>query len=293
MAPSNNRRPGFSRRAQVGLFVGYVFAVAGSIISAALLAFATFDPTAFAALRLTVSEITAPASTGLAVVGQGIRDVPGAVSDYLAVRQRNAALRKELSDAHALLMRARALSYENRRLKHLLAVRDRTIDPVATARLVSSTASSTRRFATLNAGFRQGVQAGQPVRGPEGLIGRVVESGPDTARVLLLADAESIIPVRRTRDGLPAIAAGRGDGLLEIRAANLADGAFEVGDVLITSGTGGIYGPGIPVARIVSRSHDTILARPFAIPDSLDYALVQKAFLPPMPAADAHPVAPK
>ena len=164
---------------------------------------------------------------------------------------------------------------------------------MATARLVSSTASSTRRFATLNAGFRQGVHAGQPVRGPEGLIGRVVESGPDTARVLLLADAESIIPVRRTRDGLPAIAVGRGDGLLEIRAANLADGAFQVGDVLITSGTGGIYGPGIPVARIVSRSRDAILARPFAIPDSLDYALVQKAFLPPMPAADVHPAGTK
>lgn len=286
MAPSNNRRPGFSRRAQVGLFVGYVFAVAGSIIAAALLAFATFDPTAFAALRLTVSELTAPVSTSMAVVGQGIRDIPGAVSDYLFVRQRNAALRKELADAHALFMRARALSYENRRLKHLLAIRDRTIDPVATARLVSSTASSTRRFATLNAGFRQGVQAGQPVRGPEGLIGRVIESGPDTARVLLLADAESIIPVRRTRDGLPAIAAGRGDGLLDVRAANLADGTFQVGDVLITSGTGGIYGPGIPVGRVVSRTRDTVLARPFAIPDALDYALVQKAFLPPMPAAE-------
>jgi rod shape-determining protein MreC len=287
MAPPNNRRPGFSRRAQYGLFIGYVVAVSGSIIAAALLAFATFDPIAFAAMRLAVAELTAPASTGMAMAGQGVSQVPGTISDYFAVRQRNAELRKELDDAHALFMRARALSYENRRLKQLLHVRDRMVDPVTTARLVSSSASSTRRYATLNAGFRQGVKAGQPVRGPEGLIGRVVESGPDTARVLLLADAESIVPVRRTRDGLPAIAAGRGDGLLEIRAANLADGSFQIGDVLITSGTGGIYGPNIPVARIVSRNRDTVLARPFAIPDSLDYALVQKAYLP-QAAADTH-----
>ncbi len=86
--------------------------------------------------------------------------------------------------------------------------------------------------------------------------------------------------MRRTRDGLPAIAAGRGDGLLEIRAANLADNSFHEGDLLVTSGTGGIYGPNIPVATIVSRDRDTVLAHPLEIPDSFDYAIVQKAYLP-------------
>ncbi|WP_374146374.1 rod shape-determining protein MreC [Sphingomonas sp. 28-63-12] len=264
--------------------MSYVVAVAGSLVAAALLALSTFDPSTFAALRLAVAELTTPVSAGVGAIGRGIISVPAAIGDYFAVKQRNEALRKQIADSHAVLMRARALSYDNRRLKRLLQLRERTSDPVATARLVSSSASSTRRFAMLNAGFRQGVAAGQPVRGPEGLIGRILEAGPNTARVLLLTDPESIVPVRRTRDGLPAIAAGRGDGWIEIRSVNLINATFLPGDVLITSGTGGIYAPNIPVARVVRKGNDVALARTFTQPDTLDFALVQKTFMAMPPA---------
>jgi len=287
MAPSRNRRPGFSRRAQYSLFLGYVIAVAGSLVGAVLLALATLDPPAFAALRATVAEITTPISSGIAALGRGIASIPSSASDYVGVRKENAQLRKELEDNHALLMRARTLSYDNRRLKALLKLREATPGPVVAARLVSSSASSTRRFAVLNAGSWQGVMQGQPVRGPEGLIGRILETGPNTARILLLSDPESIVPVRRTRDGLPALAAGRGDGLLDIRSASLANVGFEPGDIFVTSGTGGIYSPNIPVARVLKRARDTALARTFAEPDTLDFALVQQAFLPVASAAAA------
>lgn len=279
MAPPRNRRPGFSRRAQYGLFLGYVVAVAGSLVAAALLALSTFDPSTFAALRLALAELTTPISAGVGAVGRGIVSIPGTIGDHFTLVERNAALRKQIEDTHALLMRARALSYDNRRLKKLLALREQSTDPVTTARLVSSTASSTRRFATLNAGFRQGVATGQPVRGPEGLIGRILEAGPNTARVMLLSDPESIVPVRRTRDGMPAIAMGRGDGWIEIRSVTISNVAFLPGDVLITSGTGGIYPPNVPVARVVRKSTDSALARSFAQPDTLDFALVQRAFM--------------
>lgn len=280
MAPSRNRRPGFSRRAQYSLFLSYVIAVAGALVGAVLLALATLDPPAFAALRAATAEVTTPVSSGIAAIGRGIASIPASVSDYIGVRRQNEQLRKELADNHALLMRARTLSYDNRRLKTLLQLRESVPNPVVAARLVSSSASSTRRFAVLNAGSWQGVKQGQPVRGPEGLIGRVLETGPNTARVLLLSDPESVVPVRRTRDGLPALAAGRGDGLLDIRSASLANVGFEPGDIFVTSGTGGIYSPNIPVARVLKRARDTALARTFAQPDTLDFALVQEGFLP-------------
>ncbi|CAN5384083.1 hypothetical protein BH09PSE4_BH09PSE4_20030 [soil metagenome] len=292
MAPSRNRRPGFSRRAQYGLFVGYVITVAGAIVGAVLLAIATLNPPAFAALRGGVAELTTPISSGLSVLTRGIVGIPSTISSYVAVRTENEALKKQLFDARALLMRARSLSYDNRRLKALLRVRDGSSDPVAVARLVNSSASSTRRYATLNAGSRHGVREGQPVRGPEGLIGRVLETSPNTARVLLLADPESVVPVRRTRDGLPAIAAGRGDGWVEIRSVGLVNAPFDAGDVFVTSGTGGIFAPGIPVARVVSKGRDAALARTYAQPETLDFALVQKAFVdtpPPAPVADTRP----
>lgn len=290
MAPPSNRRPGFSRRAQYSLFIGYVVAVAGSLLGAVLLALSTLDPPAFAALRATVGEITTPVSSGIAGAGRGVASIPAIVASYVAVRDENVLLRNRLADAHALVMRARAVSYDNRRLKALLGLRERVSDPIVTARLVSSSASSSRRFAVLNAGSWQGVRKGQPVRGPEGLIGQILETGPNSARVLLLTDPESVVPVRRTRDGLPALAAGRGDGLLDVRSVASGSATFEPGDVFVTSGTGGVYAPNIPVARVLQhRTGDAALARSFAQPDTLDFALVQQAFMPVAPSLPGQP----
>ena len=283
MAPARDRRTGFSRRRQYGVFMGYVLAVAGAVVGLVLLVASTFNPPAFSALRMSVAGVTTPVSTGLATVGSSISDIPAAIGNYFFVKQENVALRADRARTRALLMRARTIAYDNRRLRSLLAIRDRSPEPVVTARLVSSSASSGRRYALLNAGRWSGVKPGMPVRGPDGLIGRVVETGPNAARVLLLSDGDSIVPVRRTRDGLPAIAAGRGDGMIDIRSVNATNVRFNAGDLFVTTGTGGIYGPGVPVARVTRAGSDSVMARTFADPDTLDFALVEKVFMPVPP----------
>lgn len=287
MAPPRNRRPGFSRRAQYGLFFGYVVAGFGALIAAVLLVIAAVNPTAFAALRTGTTELTAPVSSAVAAIGRAILSVPTAIGNHFRVAHENSQLRQQLKAEHELVVRANTLGYDNRRLKALLGIRERSTDTVVSARLISSSASSTRRYAVLNAGSRQGVREGQPVRGPEGLIGRILETGPDTARVLLLSDPESVVPVRRSRDGLPGIASGRGDGVLDIRSISLADNAFQVGDIMVSSGTGGMYPPNIPVAKVVSRSRDGAIAHTFERADTLDFALVQQAFFRTAPAPEA------
>lgn len=283
MAPPNNRRPGFSRRAQYGLFISYVTAIAGAVLGLILLVISTYAPQTFAGLRSAASELTTPISSGLSAVRRAVVDIPEGAGGYFGIMRENARLHAQVNAERHIVLRARTLSRENARLRRLLAVRDPAAETVVAARLVSSTASSTRRFATLNAGTWQGVRTGYPVRGPEGLIGRVLESGPNSARVLLVIDPESIVPVRRTRDGLPAIAVGRGDGMIDVRSAGSANAPFSPGDAFVTSGTGGLYPPDIPVARVVSKSNDGALARPFADPDTLDFALVQRAFMPAPP----------
>lgn len=287
MAPPRNRRPGFSRRAQFGLFLGYVGAVGGALIGALLLLLSTFNPPAFAAVRGVFAEITTPVASAFAWLRGGVAGVPSGVSSYVNVRGENERLRKQLAEDGVLVARARTLNHENQRLRAMLQLRDVTTDAVTIARLVSSSASSTRRYATLNAGNWQGVKPGQPVREAAGLIGQVIETSPNTARVLLIVDPESIVPVRRTRDGLPAIAAGRGDGLLDIRSASVATMIFQPGDTFVTSGTGGIFAPDVPVARVIRTARDIAVAQPSANPDSLDFALVQQSFLPPLPPAPA------
>ena len=290
MAPPLSRRTGFSRRAQYSVFIGYVAAAIGIVVGAILVLLSVFNPPAFAAVRSAVAEVTTPISSGLAGLRRAAT-VPGGLTDYFGGAGKIRALEEQLRREHAIVMRARMINAENRRLRALLRIRDVDVTTIVAARLVSSTAASTRRFATLNAGRRQGVEPGQPVRGPEGLIGRVLETGPNAARILLLTDAESIVPVRRTRDGLPAIVSGRGDGLLDVRSASSANVPFKAGDMFVTSGTGGLYPPNIPVARVLADTGDTAAARMLANPDSLDYAIVQKAFLPapPRPAAPVEP----
>ncbi|MGK6355351.1 rod shape-determining protein MreC [Sphingomonas sp. DT-207] len=290
MAPPRNRRPGFSRRAQYGLFLGYVGAIGGALIAVCLLLLSTFNPSAYSAVRRTVAEVTTPISSGLAWAWDGIAGVPQGIGSYLNVRTENARLKQQLEADKHLVVRAQTLTQENQRLRAMLKLRDVATDAVVIARLVNSTSSSTRRFATLNAGSWQGVKRGQPVREAAGLIGQVIETGPNTARVLLIVDPESIVPVRRVRDGLPAIASGRGDGLIDIRSASVAGLTFQPGDSFVTSGTGGVFPPDIPLGRVIRTTGDIAIAQPAANPDALDFAMVQQSFLqPPTPAPVAPP----
>ena len=283
MASPRNRRPGYSRRAQYSLFISYVIFIAGVLVGGVLLLISRLDPPAFSALRAGTAEVTAPVSGGVGWVARGIGSIPGWIGSWFSVHGENARLKDQVTRQEQALLRARAIAYENIRLKKLLAVREPGDDDVVNTRVVSSSASSTRRYALVYAGIAQGVHAGMPVRGPDGLIGRVVEAGPDTARVLMIIDPESVIPVRRLKDGAPGFAAGRGDGMLEVRPIAMANGQFAVGDILVTSGTGGIFPPNVPVAKVTERGRDSALATPLARPDVLDYATVMKAFMPPPP----------
>ncbi|WP_343520967.1 rod shape-determining protein MreC [Sphingomonas sp.] len=293
MAPPRNRRPGFSRRAQYGLFISYVLAAGGALVGVVLLALSFLHPPAYAVARGALAELVTPIASGLDWTRRGVSSIPEGIGSYWGVRGENARLRAETEANRKLVEEARTIAHDNKRLRALLKLRDRIAQPVVSARLVYSTGSSTRRFATLNAGSWQGVRAGQPVRGPDGLIGRVIEVSPNTARILLILDPESIVPVRRVRDGLPAIAAGRGDGLIEIRSAGAAQVLFEPGDAFVTSGTGGIFPPNIAVARVRRRARDTAEATIFASPDSLDYAIVQQAYFPEAGEVRAPEAAPR
>ena len=285
MAPARDRRTGFSRRRQYGIFLGYVLMVAGALVGAALLVVSIFDPPLFSALRMTAAAVTAPVSSGAGAMVRGIAAVPEAVGDHFLVHQENAALRAALIRERRLVTRARGVIYENGRLRGLLRLRDDGEQMIVAARLVASTESSARRLAILNAGRFQGVRPGMPVRAADGLVGRVIETGPNAARVLLLTDPDSVVPVRRAGDGLPAVAAGRGDGLVDIRAVSGTGIRLKPGDLFVTSGIGGLYAPGIPVARLDAGGIDSVPSRSFATPTTLDVAIVERAFMPPPEAA--------
>ncbi|MFN2259974.1 MAG: rod shape-determining protein MreC [Parasphingopyxis sp.] len=281
MTSSESKRLGFSRRARFGIFAGYVAAVTGALIGFGLILIAVVDPQGFAAIRGAVSDVTAPVSGA----GRGAVQEGGRIDDYIGnwwnAGRQNAELKQELAEARRRIVEARATQLENRRLRRLVNLIEGDIEVIATARLVNSSLTSPRRLATIFAGRDQGVLPGQPVRAADGLVGRILDSGRNAARVLLLTDRSNIVPVKLTRDGTPAFTSGRGDGEIEVRSLEAGRDSFRRGDLLVTSGTGGIYPPNIPVAVIVRSFGDSARARPLADPAALDFAMVQPAFEPP------------
>lgn len=292
MAPPSSRRSGFSKKAQFSLFTGYLLAGAGALVGLALLALSLWQPAAFAPLRGIASDAVAPAGTAGAVTRSGGQGFFATIAGYIDAGTQNAALREEMEIARIRLAEADAVKAENLRLKGLLALRESEARPVATARLVGSSATSGRRFAYLGAGTMQGVEPGMPVVSARGVIGRVLEAGRISSRVLLLTDPESVLPVRRAKDDVIAFAEGRGDGMLRIRLVNLGINPLKVGDLMVTSGAGGYYRPGVAVAVIAETTPDGGIARLVAEPAATDFVAIEPVAQPAAIAELADPLAP-
>ena len=119
-----------------------------------------------------------------------------------------------------------------------------------------------------------------PVSSPMGLVGRVVETGSDSSRVLLLTDSRSMVPVRRATDDIAAFAEGRADGALRIRLINLGINPLKEGDIFVTSGAGGLFQPGIAVAVATEITRDGAIAQLVSNPAATDLVLVEQPWQP-------------
>jgi rod shape-determining protein MreC len=173
-----------------------------------------------------------------------------------ALRAENEVLRKEARELQVRAMRYEALARENGQLRGLKAA----LPPVAERWLVAEVVNveSLRQRVLINRGTRNGVFKGQAVLDDRGLLGQTTHVGPWSAEVILVTDPEHYVPVQIERTGLRTIAVGAGEeaGLaLPFLPAN-AD--VEKGDLLITSGLGGVFPQGYPVAKVIDVQRDAV-----------------------------------
>jgi len=278
MARPPSRRPGINRRAQYSLFASYIVAVFGAVAGLLMVVVAIFDPTGFTAIRTVTAEATRPLSTAMKHMVSGVGSIDEVLAAYWQAGSQNVALRRQVEADRNRIIEAKAIAQENARLKRLLKLVEEDGYVLLTGRLISSSSSSMRRFARLNAGAWQGVRAGMPVRAAEGLVGRIFTTTPNTADVLLLTDPSNIVPVRRAADSVPAISTGSGDGSLEIRALAAGRNPFHPGDLLVTSGVGGIYQPNIPVAVVIRVEGEIAIGVPLANPARVEAVAVERVY---------------
>ena len=273
-------RPGWSRRAQYSLFFGFLAAVAGLIVGLILLVLSLVAPSSYAAVRGAALDLTAPVTGALSEVGATVEGLVSGAGDYWDAADQNAELKREVAELRRQAIRGQALAQENRQLKAALGLRERNREAVAAGRIVGSSFESPRRFAVLSVGRGDGVEPGMPVRTADGLVGRVVESGRIASRVLLVSDRANIVPARILRTGTPVISTGRGDGTVDIRPLEVGRNPFRRGDVIVTSGTGGLYPPLVPIARVVRLDDDGAFGLPIADPSEASFAIVEAPFEP-------------
>jgi rod shape-determining protein MreC len=282
-------RPGWSRRAQYGLFFSFLAVMAGIIVGLILLALSLVAPKTFESVRGAALDVTGPVAGGLHEVTETANGLVTGAGDYWNAANQNAELKRE---NHAMLQRmveAKAILQENGQLKATLQLREHERGTVAVGRIVGSSFNSVRRFAILSAGASDGVRVGMPVRSADGLVGRIIDAGALASRVLLVSDKANIVPARLLRGGIPVLAQGRGDGTIDVRPLEVGRNPFKRGDIIITSGTGGLYPPLVPIARVVKLDDDGAIALPLADPANTSFAIVETPFEPAAVAAESAP----
>ncbi len=272
------RRPSAMRREQNLALVGAV--VSGAVIATGLLLvlLARVNPDGAARMRGVMLDLVTPIWNVVRTPFDGAGRAADWAGDYVGAVGRNRTLETQLAAARQELQRASADRQALAALKRLQHVREPTRTVVATARIVSATSGSVVRSAMIAVGRSDGVIPGLPVIGADGLIGRTVEAGSNAARVLLLTDPASRIPVTILRTGQAALAVGTNRPSLELHDRVGADVPLQAGDRLVTSGDGGVFPPGIPVGTIINAAEPPAI-RPAANPVGAAYVTIEAAYL--------------
>lgn len=247
-------------------------------------------------VRAWLSAVVHPVQRAVDFPFRATHWVTSSFADRGRLRQQNLELTARLRLANLQLQRFAALEEENLRLRDMRAKTVGIAEKVLVATILNVDLDPFRHRVLLDKGAVDGVFRGQAVLDGEGIFGQVTKVNAATSEVILITDVEHAIPVQSNRSGVRTIAVGTGDlNKLSLPFVTV-ESDLESGDLLLSSGMGGVFPAGYPVAQVtkVKRSGSTfatVEARPTAGLDrARDVLLVW--FTPPPPSEPATAVAP-
>lgn len=210
-------------------------------------------------------------------LGRGLESL---FSSRESLREENARLRAEALVLQAKTQKLASMRAENLRLRELLNSASARDESVVVAELVGLAADPTQHVFVIDKGSADGVREGQAVIDAEGLVGQVIDVARNHSRVMMITDTSHALSIQVNRNGVRAIVEGTGlIDLLELsHVAATTD--VKVGDLLVSSGLGGRFPPGYPVARVSEVTIDpgepfaTVRARPLAQLDRAHFVLL-------------------
>ncbi|MGF1758512.1 rod shape-determining protein MreC [Photobacterium sagamiensis] len=249
------------------------------LLSASLmLADSRFD--AFVNVRYLLNSAIAPLQYAANLPRDMLDGVSGQLSSHQRLLTKNKALKRDVLVMQSDVLLLDQLKQENQRLRELLGspfVRD---ERKMIAQVMAVDSDPYSHQVMIDKGRTDGVYEGQPVINEKGIVGQVSYVGAHNSRVLLLIDPTHAIPVQVVRNDIRVIASGSGESDLVQLEHVPSSTDIEVGDLLVTSGLGGRYPEGYPVANVTEFSFDNkrpfaqIKARPTVQFDRLRYLLL-------------------
>lgn len=221
-------------------------------------------------LRTAVTDAVTPVLELVVEPVQAFERMMAEFRELAELRQINADLRQENERLMAWHHKARQLEAQNGRLRSLLNLPPEPGARFVTARVIGDSGGAFVRSVLVAAGSRDGIAEGHAALSGEGLAGRVAEVGERAARVLLITDLNSRIPVTIGASGERGVLAG--DNSAEPRLLYLQPGHHvRPGDRVVTSGHGGVFPPDLPIGLVSSVGEEGVRVRPYVDWRGLDY----------------------
>jgi rod shape-determining protein MreC len=243
------------------------------LLSFVLLMVGKIDAVLVDALRARVSDAVAPILDAMSRPAASVATMVEEIGDLSDIRAENDRLRQELATLRQYQDVVFRLEAENLVLRNLLNYTPDVTHSFVTARVIADNSGAFVRSLAINLGRANGVRDGQAVLGGRGLVGRIVQAGERSARVLLITDLNAHIPTVVERTQQRAVVAG--DNSDRLRLLYLPqDASVRVGDRLLTSGHGGLFPPGLPIGIVASVQDGGIRVQPFESLDDLTYVKI-------------------
>jgi rod shape-determining protein MreC len=242
-------------------------------VAITLFAFSALRPASLQAIRTGTADIFTPVLAAFQRPVQAAADYVRAVSGLAELQEENARLRSENLRLREWYRTALVLQNENQSLQNILKLDPGPVHSFVTARIVADSGNTYFKSLLVLSGGDQNVSKGEAVLSGDGLVGRIIEAGDHAARVLLLTDINSRIPVIVQSGGERAILGGSNDDLPVLDHLPLGT-ALEAGTKVITSGDGGLFPYGLPVGEVVKNADGSFAVRPYAALDRLTFVRI-------------------
>jgi rod shape-determining protein MreC len=240
------------------------------LLSIAAIVLGKADQTVFESIRMSVADAAAPTLDALSRPLVAAEDMAERAWGIVAAYQDNARLKAENERLLRWRRAALDLAAENARLRKLLKLAPEAAISYVTARVIANSGGAFARSLMVDAGSGSGVARGQAAITGDGLAGRVAEVGTRAARVLLVTDLNSRIPVILESSHQRAVLAGDNSERPQLRYLDPA-APVKIGDGVVTAGQGGVFPPGLPVGVVASVEDGVPRVEPYAELSRVEY----------------------